>query len=88
MTATIFSLLRCTNLLCAHSSHVCPVRVVAMYALQSVAYIPASDWVRKLAMVDLHEAQGLWKAAWNPKFITLAKSDQSIPDHKSEKGTL
>ena len=46
-----------------------------MYALQSAAYIPASDWVRKFAKVDLHEAQALWKAAWNPKLITLGDSD-------------
>ena len=24
---------------------------------------------------SLHEAQALWKAAWNPKLITLADSD-------------
>ena len=51
---------------------VCPVRVVAMYALQSAACIPASDWVFKFDKVDSHEAQALWKAAWNPKLITLA----------------
>ena len=59
---------------------VCPVRVVVMYALQSAAYIPALDWVRKFAKVDSHEAQALWKAAWNPKLITLADSDRIFFD--------
>ena len=57
---------------------VCVVRVVAMYALQSAGYIPASDWVCNYAKVDLHEAQALWKAAWNPKLITLADSDHIL----------
>ena len=59
---------------------VCPVRVVAMYALQSVGYIPASDWVRKYSKVDSEEAQALWKAAWNPKVITLTYSDRIFFD--------
>ena len=63
---------------------VCPVRVVAMYAIQSAANIPASDWVRKFAKVDLHEAQALWKAAWNPKLITLADSDLFLFDGYSK----
>ena len=42
---------------------VCPVRVVAMYTLQSAGYIPASDWVRKYSKVNSEEAQTLWKAA-------------------------
>ena len=65
----------------------CPVRVVAMYAFQFAAYIPALDWVRKIAKVDLHEAQASWKAAWNPKLITLADSDHiflmHFPDHEN-----
>ena len=42
---------------------ICPVRVEAMYALQSAGYIPASDWVRKFSKVDSNEAQALWKTA-------------------------
>ena len=48
---------------------ICPVRVDAMYALQSTGYIPASDWVRKFSKVDSEEAQALWKASWNSKVI-------------------
>ena len=55
---------------------ICPVRVVAMYALQSAGYIPASDCVRKYSKVDSEEAQALWKAAWNPKVITHTDSDR------------
>ena len=50
--------------------------VVAMYALPSAGYIPASDWVRKFLKVDSDEAQALWKAAWNPKIITMTDTDQ------------
>ena len=57
-----------------------PVRVVAMYALQSAGYIPASDWVRKYSKVDSEETQALWKAAWNPKVITLTDSDRIFFD--------
>ena len=38
---------------------ICPVRVVAMCALQYAGYIPASDWVRKFSKVDSDEAQAL-----------------------------
>ena len=58
----------------------CPVQVVAIYALQSAEYIPFSDWVCKHDKVDLHEAQALWRAARNPKLITLANSDHIFFD--------
>ena len=52
-------------------------------------HVCASDWVRKYAKVDSHEAQALWKAAWNPMLITVADSDHiflmAIPDHGAEK---
>ena len=53
-----------------------PVSVVAMYALQSAGYIPASDWVRKFSKVDLEEAQALW----NPKVITITDTDRLFFD--------
>ena len=59
---------------------VCPLRIVAMYAVQSAAYIPASDWVRKFSKLDPEEAQALWKSAWNPKIITLVDSDRIFFD--------
>ena len=40
---------------------VVPLRVVALYALQSAGNIPASDWVRKYAKVNSEEGQALWK---------------------------
>ncbi len=59
---------------------VCPLRVVAMYALQSGGYIPTSDWTRKFVKVDCDKAQSVWKVTWNPKFITLADSDRIFFD--------
>jgi hypothetical protein len=59
---------------------VCPLRIVAMYAVQSAAYIPASDWVKKFSKLDPEEAQALWKSAWNPKLITLVDSDRIFFD--------
>ena len=59
---------------------ICPTRVVAMYPLQSVGYIPASDWVRKFSKVGSEEAQASWKASWNPKVITITDTDRIFFD--------
>ena len=62
------------------AAHLCSDGQVAMFALQSSAYIPASDWVRKFFKVDSDEAQALWKVAWNPKRITITDTDRIFID--------
>ena len=70
---------------------VCPVRVVAMHAHQSAAYIPALDWVRNLPrsirMRRRHcgRQPGILNSSlW---LIVTIFFLMAIPDHETEKGT-
>ena len=52
-----------------------PIRYALMYAIQSAAYLPSPEWLKRFAKMDMDEAQSLWEVIFVPSSCTILHID-------------
>lgn len=52
-----------------------PIRYALMYAIQSAAYLPSPEWLKRYAKMDMDEAQSLWEVIFLPSSCTISHVD-------------